>query len=74
MRCKHCGVGLAYYSNRQHSYRKSCIISKSGYHYFVTDPYYFVYTVYAKCWKKSKDASYPMQTPLRVRVPDSKAV
>ena len=70
MRCKHCGVGLSYYSSIQHAHRNSCQVSESGYHYFVTDAYYFVYTVYASCMKKPKDASYPIQTPLRDRVPN----
>lgn len=63
MRCKHCGVSLQYYSSIQHAERNSCMVA--GYHYFVTDTYYFVYTVYRSCWKKSKDAGYPMQTRLR---------
>lgn len=73
MRCKHCGVGLEYYANPQHSGRKSCMESTTGYHYFVVNAYYLVYTVYHSCWKKSKHAGYPMQTPLRVRVQDSEA-
>ena len=71
MKCKHCGVGLEYYSTIQHSERPSCMISESGYHYFVTDIYYFFYTVYASCWKKSKNAGYPMQRPLQVKVQQS---
>ena len=74
MRCKHCGIGLQYYSNIEHSCRKSCMLAENGYHYFVTDIYYFVYTVYFSCWGKTKHAtSYPMQAPLRQRVQDSEA-
>lgn len=65
MRCKHCGIGLEYYANPQHSGRKSCMESTSGYHYFVTNIFYLVYTVYRSCRKKPKDADYPMQTCLR---------
>ncbi len=74
MRCKHCGVGLSYYSNIEHSRRKSCRMADTKYHYFVTDWYYLFYTVYSNCFKKTKsNASYPMQTPLRVRLPNSEA-
>ena len=72
MRCQDCGIGLAYYSCTEHSRRQSCSLSVSGYHYFVSDTYYLIYTVYHTCWKKSKKhAGYPMQAPLRDRVPDT---
>ena len=69
MRCKYCGVGLRYYSSVDHSMRNSCLVSESEYHYFTPDIYYFIYTVYQQCWKKSKEyESHPVQTPLRVRI------
>ena len=66
MRCKHCGIGLDYYSSVDHSERKSCMVSEQGYHYFVTDSYYFIYTVYSFCCKKSNHADCSMQIPIRV--------
>lgn len=66
MICKHCGIALEYYSSTQHADRPSCHVSPTKYHYFVTYPYYICYTVYRSCRKNSKDAGYPMQTPLRV--------
>lgn len=54
MRCKHCGVGLEYYSTIQHAHRNSCQMSESGFHFFVTNIYYIFYTVYLSCWRKTK--------------------
>lgn len=72
MRCKHCGVGLNYYFNTEHSRRSSCMVSETKYHYFVTDVYYLLYTVYSSCFKKARvNAGFPMETPLQVRVPDT---
>lgn len=71
MICKHCGVGLEYYSTIQHSERPSCMASESGYHYFVTGIYYLFYTVYTSCWKKTKNAGRPMQCPLQARAQSS---
>lgn len=65
MRCKHCGTGLQYYANIEHSSRRSCLNSTTGYHYFVTDIYYLFYTVYSNCLSVSKDAVCTVQTPLR---------
>lgn len=73
MRCKHCGVGLEYYATVQHSERRSCQVSDSGYHYFVVNTYYFLYTVYHSCFGKAKHASCPVQTSHRPLVPGGHA-
>jgi hypothetical protein len=32
--CKYCGCPYEYYSNKKHSSRKSCLVSKDKYHDF----------------------------------------
>ena len=65
MRCKHCGTGLQYYANIEHSSRRSCLNSNTGYHYFVNDIYYLFYTVYVNCMSVPKNAVRTVQTSNR---------
>ena len=46
MRCRHCGVSADYYSNIEHAQRRSCLVSESGYHEFVTSGCYAFIMVY----------------------------
>lgn len=45
--CNDCGCPYSYYSNVEHASRKSCKVSKSGYHYFNNK-----YIVYLKSFFK----------------------
>lgn len=46
MRCRHCGVEDSYYNSVEHAQRRSCLVSETGYHEFVSSSWYAVMMVY----------------------------
>ena len=72
MRCKYCGVGLEYYANPQHSSRKSCMESTTGYHYFVASILSCLYGV-SQLSEEAKRCRLSNANTLRDRVPNCEA-
>lgn len=56
MRCRFCGVPQEYYSSYEHSGRKSCHVSSTGYHQFVWDSTYNFIKVYSFVCSLAKNA------------------